>query len=139
MKKEHNVKNFFYTTETTEHTFDLSCCLQIFEPWKPLASQASGHSDLNKSYFLGLKFIVYNTLYWDLKWNCTVYFPLFLFVHVLVEVFMKPLMPNLLQSNISVKVKYGQECRLLQQQKKVSWTQEMHGKCNINLLEICDV
>lgn len=60
-----------------------------------------------------LQFAVYNTLYGDLKYICSVNFPLFSLVHVLVQVFIKPMILNLLGYNISVRVKYGPECRAL--------------------------
>ncbi len=43
-----------------------------------------------------------------LETSSNIYFPLFLFAHVLVQVFMKPLIPNLLGYNISVRMKFGQ-------------------------------
>ena len=58
------------------------------------------------------------SLYGDLKRVCIVYFLLFSFVHVLIQFFMMPLIPNLIGYVTSVRIIYGWECRVLWRQKK---------------------
>lgn len=58
------------------------------------------------------------------------YFPLFLNANVLVQFFMKSLTPNILGCNISVRVKYVQECIAVVKERLVR-----PEKCEVSIME----
>lgn len=81
---------------------------------------------------LRIYYLQYST--WTLETCLYHYFPLFLFKHVLVQVFMKLLIQNLSKNKICVK-NVAENVEYQQLKKKGCLVQEMLGEQNRNFLE----